>query len=909
MNRICWVILFVSVASIVNGQTLSSIKLDEFYSNSFDKVLAEISIKYNVKFEFDRAKLKPHLLSDRPFSQPLDEFLTRWCRKFKLKWYQDNMKVIHIIGRDEIVESLAAVQEKKKADQYKGGATKFNFTLSGKIKDGTTGESLPGATLLIKGTTHGATTNTDGFYSLHKVPTDTSTLLISYIGYETSEIKLNPVSAALDFPVELIPASQELETVVVLAEREGVLQTNQQISAIKMTPMSLSKLPNLGERDIMRSFQLMPGVSAANESSSGLFVRGGTPDQNLILYDGFTIYHVDHLYGFYSAFNANAIKDVQLYKGGFESRFGGRLSSVMEVTGKDGNAKEFNMSGDLSLLSMNFFIEAPIGNKITTMFAYRRSYQGPLYNKIFDLYNTSTTAQSQPGPGGGGPGGGGPGRFGATSSTSIKSYFYDLNSKISYRPSNKDIISLSLFNGTDKLDNSQKIETPSFLQSQGINFGFSISDLTKYGNIGTSLKWSRQWTKNVYTNTTVSYSNYYSDRDRTNEANISRNGEETTFKNGTLENNDLKDYSFKSDVIYDASEKHQFMAGVFGTHYDIAYTYSQNDTATILDRYNLGNLQGVYLQDRIKLFNTRLMIVPGLRSSQFDVTTKWYHEPRLSLTYQLTEKLKVIGASGKYYQFANRVIREDILSGSRDFWILSDGENVPVSSANHYIAGLSYENNDYLFSVEAYRKDYTGLSEYSLRFTPSMRTTNYNEYFYNGIGYSKGIEFLAQRKYGKFNGWASYTLARSENQFDIYGSDYFPAAQDVRNEFKAIGIFELGRWNLSATWIYATGRPYTSPEGGYEITLLDGTTRDYISIGKKNGERLPDYHRMDIAANYKLVNKDGNNIGQIGLSIFNLYNRKNVWYKEFNIADGGVVESNIEYLGITPNISLSLRLR
>jgi hypothetical protein len=155
----------------------------------------------------------------------------------------------------------------------------------------------------------------------------------------------------------------------------------------------------------------------------------------------------------------------------------------------------------------------------------------------------------------------------------------------------------------------------------------------------------------------------------------------------------------------------------------------------------------------------------------------------------------------------------------------------------------------------------------------------------------------------------SYTLASSQNLFDVYGNDYFPASQDVRHEFKAISILELGRWNFSSTLIYATGRPYTAPQGGYQITLLDGTTKDYISVGDKNGQRLPDYHRLDIAVSYTIFNKKGNNSGNIGLSVFNLYNRRNIWYKEFNIAEGDIVESDIRYLGITPNISVSLKLK
>jgi hypothetical protein len=191
---------------------------------------------------------------------------------------------------------------------------------------------------------------------------------------------------------------------------------------------------------------------------------------------------------------------------------------------------------------------------------------------------------------------------------------------------------------------------------------------------------------------------------------------------------------------------------------------------------------------------------------------------------------------------------------------------------------------------------------------------NYNENFYNGYGYSKGVEFLIQKKSGKFNGWLSYTLGQARNHFDVYSDTYYPANQDVTHEFKAVLLYKYKRWDFSATWIYATGQPYTAPSGAYSVQLLDGSTQDFFTVTTKNGLRLPDYHRADISANYKLLkgekgDKKRREIGYIGFSIFNLYNRSNVWYKQYSIIDGVVTETNVNYLGITPNITLSLKLR
>jgi ferric enterobactin receptor len=794
------------------------------------------------------------------------------------------------------------------AKTFFGPPENYNFTLTGKITDKITGEALPFSYIQVKGTIVGTTTNNDGFFTLVKVPTDTSTLVVQYVGYGTTEVFLTPASPKNELIIEIRPSIKTLQGVTITAQKEEfVMAKKETVNAVKITPRKLEQLPGVGERDIMRSFQLMPGVSASNESSSGLYVRGGTPDQNLVLYDGFTVYHVDHLYGFFSAFNSNALKDVQLFKGGFESKFGGRLSSVTELTSKEGNQKRFNVGGDLSLLSANLYTEGPLGKNLTGFLAFRRSYQGPIYDYISNKFGKGSQTRSAA-PMGPGPGG----RF--TQNANIKSYFYDLNGKLTWHPDNDNIISLSIYNGTDKLDNGFSADNPSFGQ-RNANFSMSSTDLTRYGNIGSSLKWGRKWNPKLYGNTILSYSNYYSNRDRSQERTIfNEDLEAVTTRTGVFENNDLKDYSLKSDYQFDMFNFSKLQFGVFGTWFDIKYNYAQSDTASILDRSDLGLLAGGYIQDEFKLMKDKLRIIPGLRSSYYEVTGRYYAEPRLSGSYSISDNLTLKAATGKYYQFANRVTREDIMSGSKDFWILADGNYVPVSSSVHFTAGLSYETPVYLISTELYYKKISNLTEHSLRINASPMGVNYNENFLAGNGYSKGIEFLVQKKYGDLTGWVSYTIGEAMNHFDDYSEDYFPANQDVRHEFKIVGLYNLRRFDFSANWIFATGRPYTAPSGAYSIDLLGGSSQDFFTVTSKNCLRLPDYHRLDIAATYKLLaglrgQKRRREIGYIGFSIFNVYNHLNTWYKQFTIEEGEIIETNINYLGITPNITLSLKLR
>ncbi|MDR3297633.1 MAG: TonB-dependent receptor, partial [Prevotellaceae bacterium] len=798
--------------------------------------------------------------------------------------------------------------------------TKHNFTLTGTIFDATNGERIPYATVLVRGTTRYAAADATGYFILESVPSDTATIIVQYLGYQTAYVQAAPA-----LTIELTPQPQTIAEVFITGRKDDkALQQSTGEHKMKMSPIALKVLPNIGERDVMRGFQLMPGVSAANENSSGMYVRGGTPDQNLIVYDGFTVYYVDHLHGFYSAFNANAVKDVQLYKGGFESKYGGRLSSVTEITGKDGNAKNITVGGEANLLSVNAYAEAPIGDKFTSLLAFRRSYQGYLYKKISGQSSGSTAVGSSATVASSGrmPQG--------MTMTVPESYFYDVNAKLTYHPTKRDIVSLSFFNGTDYVDN-----TPQFSfggggmggggMGGGMGGGFDISsismdnaDYERYGNIGASLRHARKWNEKLTSSTIASFSNFYSTRDQTRT--ITRN--DTTSRSGNLEDNDLLDLSLKSDWKYSLNDWNIIEAGVFATAYDIRYTYAQSADTTLLDKQNEAVLGGIFLQDKIKLANAKLTLTPGLRLSYFSLTSKLYAEPRLSANYALPLGFTLNAATGLYYQFANRVVREDVMSGNTDFWILSNGNDIPVSSSRHLNLGLNYDLPNYLFSVEGYYKLNENLSEYTLRFDRMVggmggrpggpggggmggSSSTVSEQFFTGNGYSIGLELLAQRKAGVFSGWISYTLAEVKNRFPDQSSKYFYAYQDVTHELKAVGIYKFGDFDFSACFIYSTGRPYTAPLGAYVLSGLNGAAMDFYAVSDKNTFRLPDYIRLDFAASWRFDHFwSKGKPNAISLSLFNALNRRNVSAKQFQVLDGAILESNISYLGITPNLSL-----
>jgi ferric enterobactin receptor len=905
--------------------------LSGFYTTSMDKILDTIMAGSDIKIIYDRAVVSKYDVVDRFENENVKDVIAQLCKKNKLYYWVEADMTVYIIRMPEDVARLKKMQRNAAANRpgsflveksehvvvqaAAGKRSNEPFNITGRIVDRASGESLPSAIVRVKNTGIISSTNADGYFTLLRVPSDTCKLDVNYVGYQRETYYLNKDNIKTELIIGLYPALKTLNEVVITDKRaEGLMSTDKRrVSVLQISPSKLEELPNIGEKDILRSFQLMPGISASNESSSGAYVRGGTPDQNLVLFDGFTVYQVDHLYGFFSAFNSNAVKDVTMYKGGFSAKYGGRLSSVTDIVGKEGNSKEANIAGDLSLLSANVFLEKPLNDKSTLLLAYRHSYQGPLYDKIFNKFNTSTataiTGGGAVGAGSGRPPRGGGGGFGgnAASVSTPSSYFYDLNAKYTYVPDQKNRFSWSIYQGNDNLDNSRTLTLPS-----AINSGRDIttSDKTTYGNLGSSFKWSSKWNSKLYSNTLLSYSTYHSDRDNSSKVTVQdADGNDQEVSTGVFEKNALKDFSLKSDWEYQLGGKFKALFGAFASRQHVTYESSQSDTSKLIDQNTSAITTGAYGELEADLTD-KFQVKTGLRSTLYDQTGKLYLEPRFSATYTLTDNFTLKASTGKFYQFTNRVIREDILSGSRDFWVLSNGTSIPVSSAMHYIAGFSYETGQFLIDVEGYYKQLNNLSEYSQRLTGNGRRPGQNvtleEHFYNGSGYTKGLEFMLQKTRGKYTGWISYTLAEATNNFDAYGGD-FAASQDTRHEFKSVNLYHYGKWTFSATWIFATGKPYTAPLSSYTVNDYSGTGRTFLTISGKNALRMPDYHRLDAAITYDLIKVDSRKTGSIGFSLFNIYNRSNVWYKQYNVVNNQVVTSDVNYLGLTPNITLSLK--
>lgn len=769
------------------------------------------------------------------------------------------------------------------------------LTLSGKVVEFGSGEPLSYANIVIKSKKSGTTTNVDGFFTLYGVPSDTSIIQFSYVGYNLKEIPFNQLTDK-SLKIELDPISTSLNEVIIQAESSNYINVQEGVSKVRLSTKQITTLPSIGEVDIFRSLQLLPGVSGTNESSAGLFVRGGTPDQNLVLLDGMTVYKVDHFFGFFSAFNANAVKDVQLFKGGFPAKYGGRTSSVVDLTGKTGSFEKIKGSAGINFLSANAMVELPFAKRFSLLLAGRRSYTDIIQSGLYkDLTGNFLNNDQQ---------------VGNLNFNELEPsfYFYDWNAKLSFRPSDKDMISLSTYNGQDFLDQSRNllrvIDFGSGIPIRHVNI--DVAEKTDWGNKAASLKWSRQWNTKWYSNLLAAGSEYFSNYDVDVLAQITIpeiDSLQSEFKAKGIETNRVRDYSIKLDNELQLSEKHTLGFGAAHTITSIDYSAIRDDTINILVSEQESYYSSVYASDSWSP-SSKLNIEAGLRASYYELTDDFLYSPRLSVGFSLTDKIKLKGAYGLHYQFVNRIINETITEGSRDFWLLADGDLVGVSSATHYVLGASYETNGWLFDVEGYWKELEGLTEFSLRFRSNEEFAP-EELFFKGSGVAQGVEVLIQKKAGQYSGWLSYTWGQVVSTFPgLNEGDPFYASHDQRHEVKLVNSYDIGEWSIAANFVYGSGKPFSEPEGFYTVDQLNGDPLQFVSVGKKNGSRIPPYHRLDLSVHRRF--DIGKAKADLGVSLFNIYGRKNIWYYKYDFEQTPFIKTEVNYLGFTPNISFNI---
>ncbi len=762
-----------------------------------------------------------------------------------------------------LVFSSAFVRSQSKQDR---------FTVSGTIKDSKTGEELIGATIFLPDTTGiGTVTNAYGFFSL-TIPTTKKQITVRYVGYNDYTVTLDSAKKQT-LNVSLLPASKALKEVEIKASRKDENITSAEVSAVKLDIKQLEKIPVLfGEKDLLKTIQLLPGVQPASEGNSGFYVRGSSNDQNLVLLDEATVYNASHMLGFFSVFNNDAIKDATLYKGNMPAEYGGRAASVLDIKMKEGNNQEYVIGGGIGLISSRLNIEGPIvKDKGSFIVTGRRTY-ADLFLKLSKKEQLKKSIL----------------------------FFYDVNAKANYRIGKRDRIFLSGYFGQDK-------------------FGFQDRFSIIYGNATATLRWNHIISDKLFSNASFVY-NEFNYTIGINVASIDVRSQ-------------VRDFTIKEDLDFYLNSKHKFKFGFVSTfHTIVPGQVTSQDTARIGNlklSKSYGWENAVYAQHEVSLWN-KLNINYGIRLSVFSQTGpgKYYRfpneeqidtfqlplgkfgktyvnpEPRVSLSYNFYPSMSFKAAYSRNVQNVHQ-LSNTTTSFPTDRWILTTN-NVKPQIVDQVSGGyfVNFYKDMFELSVEGYFKWMQNQIDYKNGATLRANETVENQLLF-GIGRCYGAEFFFKKKAGKFTGWISYTFSKSERKFtDINRNTWFPSRYDRTHDLSIVLMYDITpRINVSATWIYYTGNAVTYPIGKY---VLNG---EIVPLyGDRNQDRFPSYHRLDIGATF-VLKKRKTWEHDLNVSIYNTYAYKNAYSIDFKVDyDNGSTYAEKTYLfRIVPSITYNFK--
>lgn len=720
-----------------------------------------------------------------------------------------------------------------------------NAAIIGYISDATSGETLIAANVYTLETQEGATTNTSGYYTVPDLKPGTYTIVASYIGYSdfSKKITLSP-GERLRLDIEMQPSYIEGEAVVV--EEELTIDEEKPVGLVTVPKALIKELPKVLEADLFRSIQLLPGIKAASDFSSGLYVRGGSPDQTLILLDRTTVYNPSHFFGFFSTFNPDAIKDVQIFKGGYPAEYGGRLGAVVDIYNRAGNRKEFQGRASIGLLASRLNLEGPLP-KGSWMVAGRRSTLEPVLAVVRNNVDNV------------------PDQF----------YFYDFNGKLNFDPTSNDRLNLAFYTGRDLV-------------------AFPITDNSEinldYGNATVSGTWTHVFSKKVFSNFTGTYSRYFSTPD------ISI--ENTTFERENI----VEDLSLKGDLEYVVSKKHSLKAGFWAGNldYEIEERFDGMDT---FQEFNTGNYGSVYLQE-VWRPTSLWKFTGGIRANYFSAGDYMRYEPRAAIEYIYSRDMLFQLAYGRYYQFLTLVSNEAFTAF--DTWLTVD-EGVPPSYGDQFVFGFKNRlNESYNLDVEVYYRTMRDLFRID-PFLNDLAGLDYQDWFIFGDGYATGVEFFLQKSKGRLNGFVGYTLGLSRLKYDeLNGGDYFSPKYDRTHDLNIVANYDLTRqWKITGVFSYATGQAYTQALGNYEVGLPTASeSRFPLIVDNFNGARLPAYNRLDIG--FTRTGKLWGQNYELQLQAINVYSRRNVWFYQYDFDDNPVTREDVVMLPIIPSISFTL---
>ncbi|MGM9506456.1 TonB-dependent receptor [Larkinella sp. GY13] len=754
------------------------------------------------------------------------------------------------------------------------------FTVSGYVREKGSQEALIGVNIYLPGTSTGTVTNTYGFYSLTLPAEDSVTLAFSFVGYESVQQTV-AFRRNLDLNIQLTPG-RLLSEVTVTGNRTGEEKVSEsaRMSTIDVPINQIKKIPAfLGEKDVLKVLQLMPGVQKGSEGSTGIYVRGGGPDQNLVIMDDAVVYNANHLFGFFSVFNGDALKSVELIKGGFPARYGGRLSSVIEMNMKEGNKEKLHGEGGIGLIASRLTLEGPLTKKksgagsSSFLVSARRTYLDFVARPIIKQQSNGETMAGY--------------------------YFYDLNAKANYDFGPKNKLYLSGYFGQDRFYVNDKKE--------GTNIGLN------WGNATATLRWNHLISEKAFSNTSLIFSNYK----------FQISSDELNFQDqeafSLRYSSGIRDFSIKHDVDFYPSPQHSLRFGVQSTFHrftpsavvlkntDINQFKQEVDAIDVLE-------SGLYAEDSWRP-NSRWRINGGLRLSHFVQKQVNYFrpEPRISAAYILKPSLSVKASYALMNQYVHLLSNTGI-GLPTDLWVPTT-DRVKPQQSEQIAVGIAKDFSDkgatrgLTLTVEGYYKTMNNIINYRegasfllLNDPTSAEKVRWEDNVTRGKGWSYGAEVLLQKKVGRFSGWVGYTLSWTQWQFAElnFGQKFFPR-YDRRHDASIVGIYEISpRITLSGTWVYGTGQALTVPTSEYQAATHQPLYDSYYSSNtpylnlwnqveaygtQKNSFRAEPYHRMDLSVQFHKKKKHHERTWEF--SVYNLYNRRNPFFYGLDTKDQG----------------------
>ncbi len=730
-------------------------------------------------------------------------------------------------------------------------------SVTGYIEDKSTGERLIGATIYDSLSNNGSVSNSFGYFSL-KCRKGHPKLIFSFIGYKTVRQTLFVKSDTI-LKILLDQKAYALNEVLI-RDRTNVIESP--AMSVSVLPMrTMKKIPVLmGETDVLKVLQTLPGVQTGTEGTGGLYIRGGSPDQNLILLDGVPVYNPDHLYGFVSVFNPDAINNVTLYTGGFPSRYGGRLASVVDISMKEGSNKEFHLDGTVGILSSKITLEGPLKNEMTSyLVSARRSWadlitRTILGNKELPYY-----------------------------------YFYDFTGKLNHVFSDRSRIFFSIYTGKDHISS---IKTRSEFVSEGVNYIFGQDQYYGWGNITSALRWNYVFNRKVFSNTSLTLSNYkYFDKKQIDNTNIILvTGKVTNYRYLSDYRSGVSDIAFRTDFDLQPMPGHimKYGAGmiwhVFTPYAHISLLESGGSSKEINKKQSAAE-PFIYFEDDIQIMS-RLRANVGLRATGFLVNGKTYgsFEPRLSGRFKLSDIHAIKFSYSRMKQYMH-LLTSSRITFPTDLWVPATDKVEPQVSDQY--SGGTYLNfhNSVELSIEGYFKSMKGLIEYSEGSSFMDPGSWESKIEKKGIGKAYGLELMIKKSSGNTSGWITYSIAKTQRKFnEINSGKWFPYKYDRRHD---VNIVINHRFNekidAGITWDYCSGNLFTLISSVYDAYLPKGEQKYIQYFENRNNYRLPAYHRLDMSINFHRQKKSFYRTWNI--SIYNAYNHRNAFFVYFGNDD------------------------